>query len=521
MLYRLLISDDEKIVIDAVSFIIDKNFKDILYETARSGREAIEKSDSFKPDIVLMDIRMPGINGIEAIKEIKDRLPNTLFIIVSAYEQFEYAKEAVKIGVIDYILKPINKENLINALKKAVEMINSRREKLENDIENLERYERVLPLIEHNFIYSILLGNEVFFTGTKNKELLSIKSQGGYIMVIELHDKDFNVFDQNLYTYVRDVLKYKCQCLVGPVIINRIVVLICADYKEEYDQRLESFEIAEYIVNRINQYTKVIETSIGIGSYRSMENITLSYGEALNALNYGRMKDINHIMDIKGGSYHIKQFPMEQEKKLMEMCYSGETQGAISCFYEIFRWIYDEYKNLFDEGKNRVLEVMVAVHRSVREEIINTDYYNDYIFDLLSQKDYSELENWCRERIITICSHINKNKEKNINKIIVKAKAYIEKNYSSEITLAEISREICVSPHYFSRLFKEETGENFIEYLTKIRIKKAKELMKTTDLTVKEICYKIGYNDPNYFSRLFKKVEKISPSEYLRNITVE
>ena len=187
-MYRILIADDEKIVLDGIKFIIDKNFKDIEYETARSGREAIEKTDSFKPDIVLMDIRMPGINGIEAIKKIKFRYDNIHFIIISAYEQFEFAKEAVNLGVIDYILKPINKAMLIKALEKAIDTIDKEVNNRRKEIEDIEKYEKIKPFIEYSFIYSIILGNQSFITTKKYREILSLRSDSGYIIVIEFEN---------------------------------------------------------------------------------------------------------------------------------------------------------------------------------------------------------------------------------------------------------------------------------------------------------------------------------------------
>ena len=124
---------------------------------------------------------------------------------------------------------------------------------------------------------------------------------------------------------------------------------------------------------------------------------------------------------------------------------------------------------------------------------------------------------WCRERIVHIIKNISELQKKKINRVIVNAKLFINENFSDEITLEEVSKVVCVSPQYFSRLFKEETSENFIEYLTKVRIDRAKELMKNSNLSIKEICFKIGYADPNYFSHIFKKTEKLTPSEYIKN----
>jgi two-component system, response regulator YesN len=172
-LFKLLIVDDEKIVIDAVTFIIEKEFKEVIEpHSAKSGREAIEKCQNFNPDIVLMDIRMPGINGIEAINEIRKTRLNIVFIIVSAYEQFEYAKEAIRLGVNDYILKPIIKKNLMITLENVIKKLIFDKEKKRIELQNIENYENLIPFIEHGFIYSILIGESYGNKVSKYKELL-------------------------------------------------------------------------------------------------------------------------------------------------------------------------------------------------------------------------------------------------------------------------------------------------------------------------------------------------------------
>ena len=185
-MFKLLVVDDEKIVIDAVTFIIEKEFKEVIESTsAKSGREAIEKCQSFNPDIVLMDIRMPGINGMEAINEIKKTKLNTVFIIVSAYEQFEYAKEAIRLGVNEYILKPIIKKNLVNTLDNIIKVLIIDKEKKRVELENIENYQNLIPFIEHGFIYSILLGESYGSEVVTYKELLGLNEPGGYVMVLE------------------------------------------------------------------------------------------------------------------------------------------------------------------------------------------------------------------------------------------------------------------------------------------------------------------------------------------------
>jgi len=524
-LFKLLIVDDEKIVIEAVTFIINKEFKEVItFESAKSGREAIEKCQSFNPDIVLMDIRMPGINGIEAINEIKKTQLNIVFIIVSAYEQFEYAKEAIGLGVKDYVLKPIIKKNLVSTLENVIKKLTIEKEKRSMELQNIENYQNLIPFIEHGFIYSILLGDNYGNKIDKYKELLGLSEANGYIMILESKAKgrqtNFNEIlelqgEQEYYKLIRDAFKYKCNCLIGPLMINRIVVFIPSNFNEEYSDRVESYEIASYVVNKLKNFNNEFDLNIGIGSNKSVKNISSSYEEALRALHHYKDKGIAHIKDITALIDNITEYPRDQENRLIEMILNIDEKGAFDAFNKIYIWVLENYKDSPKEGKWKLMELMMTIGRMAFNFGIK-DENKSYLFSMNNIDEYLALENWCRERIVYIIKNISELQKKKINRVIIDAKQFIHENFSNEITLEEVSKSVCVSPHYFSRLFKEETSENFIEYLTRVRIQKAKELMKTSNLSIKEICFKIGYADPNYFSHIFKKTEKLTPSEYIK-----
>ena len=525
-MFKLLIVDDEKIVIDAVTFIINKEFKEVItFQSAKSGREAIEKCQNFNPDIVLMDIRMPGINGIEAINEIKKTQLNITFIIVSAYEQFEYAKEAIGLGVKDYILKPIIKKNLVNILENVIKKLIIDKEKRREELQNIENYQNLIPYIEHGFIYSILLGDSYGSKVAKYKELLGLSETGGYIMILETKSNGnlkntegmFELEDeQEYYKLIRDALKCKCKCLIGPLMINRIVAFIPSNLNEEYKDRVKSYDIASYVVNRLKDFNNVLQLNIGIGSYKSVKNISSSYEEALRSLNYYKDKGIAHIKDITVEEDNVTEYPKDAENRLIEMIINIDEKGAFDAFNKIYMWVLKNYKDSTKEGKWKLMELMMSIDKIAFNFGIKDENKN-YLLSMNSVEEYLALENWCRERIIQVIKDINELQEKKINKVIVNAKLFIQENFSNEITLEEVSKYVCVSPHYFSRLFKEETSENFIEYLTKVRIDKAKGFMKTSNLSIKEICFKVGFADPNYFSHIFKKTEKLTPSQYIKN----
>ncbi len=194
-MYRILLADDEGIVLNALEFIIQKNFGGKYeLETAKTGLGAIEAAERFRPDIVFMDIQMPGINGIDAMREIRKFSANAIFVVLTAYDKFDYAKEAISLGVLDYLNKPVNQKVVVEVIERAMREIDIRRERRKNDLQIRERMETVMPIIENGFIYSILL-QERFDEDIENyKNLLGITSQYGYMLAVvfgdrQLHDK--------------------------------------------------------------------------------------------------------------------------------------------------------------------------------------------------------------------------------------------------------------------------------------------------------------------------------------------
>jgi len=196
---KLLIADDEYLVLDSLKMIIRKNMKDIdIVATASTGREAIEKAIELKPDIIFMDIHMPGIDGIEAIRQIKAVNSSILFVIITAYEFFDYAKEAINLGVSEYILKPIEKSKVIDTLNNLCNTIKQNRRLLLKEAELKERINRIIPFIESQFV-----SYQLFTSGTISdiefyEEIFNINLRQGYALTVLLKNFEGKIKEDNL-----------------------------------------------------------------------------------------------------------------------------------------------------------------------------------------------------------------------------------------------------------------------------------------------------------------------------------
>lgn len=511
---RIFVADDEQIVIDSLKFIIEKNIPDAtLVGAARSGREAVERISELKPDIVFMDIRMPGINGIEAIKRIKEHYSDIIFIIISAYEYFDYAKDAIALGVYDYILKPLSKNKIIEVINKAAQTIAKQRSYMAQELELREALNKILPHLESEFVYSHFYGrvddNNIDFY----ESIFGMELKYGYVMIGSVDyvdDVAGSIGKQIFYDCFATELKSIVPCLVGPPMLNSIAAYIPAERdKNGFEIKNESIEIAKRLCARLD-YKVDVGYKIGIGRPYNIENFTISYDEADRAIKMDDEK-ISHFDDQSIAFIKRDMYPFDKEKMLIEMVVAGDGSGAARVFDEIFDWLALNYRGCDDKIADRLKELFIVLRRMA-------SYYagDDAVpmEDTLNYTDVEAIKAAILAWIKTTSKNMASRKDNAINAIIKQVKDFIAQNYYKDITMDDAAREVNMSYHYFSKFFKEQTGQNFVDYLSDIRMQKAKELLNDISRSIKDVCYSVGYNDPNYFSKLFKKYTGQSPSEY-------
>lgn len=528
-MYKIMLADDEGIVIDSLKFIIEKEFKDICeVQYAKTGRSVIELAESFRPDIAVMDIQMPGINGIDAMKEIRRTNNHTVFIVMSAYDKFDYAKEAIKLGVMEYITKPMEKTRIVNALRKAMENIDAERLKRKNELLIKEKLETVVPIIESGLIHNILL-QEHFREDIENyRSILGITRQYAYMIAVVSGDEQqgnhmtnavgSSVRMQKHYQEVRDCLKEHFDCIVGTVMANKLAVLV--PYEKEimdYNERIELIEKARELVRYMRKRTDISFRS-GIGGPKDFLMASESYTEALNAL-VASTGSVAHVDDLPIRCEFAGNYPVKLEKKLFAEIEDGDIDNASATAAAFFDWMTDIGSDLMNM-RLKILEFVLWSEHIAYEKGGMTYQLNsraDYLPQVMEMAEPSAMKTWFLEKVKEACRNVLNKREEKSGSIIEMAKNYIKNNYHKDISLDDVSREVNISPYYFSKLFKETTGENFIEYLTNLRMDKAKELLETTECSMKEICVRTGYSDPNYFSRSFKKNVGVTPTVYKEN----
>ena len=527
-MYRLLMADDEGIVLNSLSMIIEKNFTDQFeIETAKSGRMAIEIAEHFRPDLIFMDIQMPGINGIEAMKEIREMLPNVIFVVLTAYDKFDYAKEAINLGVLDYLNKPYNQKAIVNVVNQALGELNSRRERRRQELKTKERLETVVPIIENGFVSSVIF-QEPFEEDIENyKNLLGLEANYGYMIAVMFGENQQGNYLTNVvgsavktqttyYTKVRDVIKDTFpQAVVGSVNSNKIPVFVpCENITMDYNERIDIIEKSRVAVRTLRSATDIYYR-IGIGSVKKLKNCYESYEEAMKAL-YSTTGSVAHVDDLPITVTYEESYPVDLENEIFEYLEDGDVDACLLSSGKFFDWMYDSYSDDTQSIRLKALEFVLRAESDMYRSgahMYSFESRKNYLSEVMSV-DKDNLKNWYMEKMRNAAESLGNAGKDRTHHLIKRAIEYIESNFDKDISLNEISEELNISSYYFSKLFKDETQEGFVEYITRRRVERAKEMLRDPEKTIKEIGSECGYSDPNYFSRIFKKATGMTPTEY-------
>lgn len=537
-MFSILVVEDEDMIRNKILNNInwkENGFNNVF--SASNGIEALEIVDRTNIDIIITDIQMPEMSGIELIRKIKQRTKRVKVIIITAYAEFEYAKESIKLNVDDFILKPFRSKDLLEIVKKIVEeIIRERSEK--DEIESLRKQLRENKKTLQEKLFHDLLGNSFIgnITNTLNYlGLTELKNDDYFISVVNISNfMDLIQDDDEEQKYICNLTLYNwvASFIVGYNNVegsNIIPDMKCRIINYRVDQIVILFyndidEVTPLLEELIDRGAKDLgfNLTVGIGNkYQNLTDMYISYKEACSAAMlsciYGKgtvyiFNDINYENKL-----YSKQMYILVETKLYENIKIGAFEG-----------IKKDVAGIISQIKNSKLE-LDAVNTIINNIVllscktVNELGYN--IFDIMDNKfslnfsiyeitDLIELEEWLFGFFFRINEYISKNRRSRNELLISRVKDYIDTNYHENISLTGISKIFGISSGYLSSLFCEFNGLNFIDYLSNLRIQKAKVLLKNSDLRIYEIAEKVGYRDAYYFSAAFKKIVGINPTDY-------
>lgn len=523
---KILIADDEQIVVDSIRQILSKE-PDLEVETARTGREAIEKAETFRPELVIMDIKMPGINGLEALAEIRRQDSQAILIVLSAYENFTYAQEAIRLEVSDYLLKPINKPRILETIAKARQQLAESKAVRQDELILREKYKKLLPAIANEFVHNLMNGMMDEARLHEYQELLGIAFDTGFFMAVSCLDDPAIQFKTEIeyeYTFRQKIadmaeeIHHLFPCLIGPIKTNPLLVLVpLIQNPDTVPQPQEYF--SQKIATHFQSKSSPVQIRIGTGNiYTNGPELRRSYQEAILALEHRSPLPINHYHDLP--SQPGPDWEVAIEREFQEL-YEGIKFGNVKKVAASVGSVFLRYSSMKEIDRDRLLfyslEFLVTAYKIARESSRNvgpfSPGYRKTMAIFTENNDLAVIFNEIAKRTIHLTEMVKEGRDTQVKSIIRQAKTIIDQRFQEHLSLEELARLVNTSPFYFSRLFREELGMNYIDYVTSRRLEKAGNLL-AQGLSVKECCFAVGYNDPNYFSRIFRKHYGMTPTEF-------
>ncbi len=535
-MYKILLVDDEILVRDAIRENIDWGKLDCeLIGDCENGKQAVEFVKTHEVDIVLTDILMPYMDGMELSHFLHDNYPDILIVIFSGFGEFEYAKKAIQYNVSEYMLKPVTAMELTKVIENMKEKLDSRKKeqrKMESLTQVSQDYHKNANVIRSKALDCLVKCTRDVQVSLDELERMGITFQAASYRVA--------VFDIDTYSdmYQMDMDKQQESALMAFVLFNvgdeivvqekagvvyqegnnRVCIIFAGNRTKEFSESIH--RICHEIQKKVKEVIG-LETSIGIGSWvRSPHELIYSYRLAAKAIDYRYLLGGNLLFDMEEKKTDNSIFLINDLEILTESIKSGDrklmekTLGQIeteiksalveksyACIYlqQVIRAIGNTCQSLSEEpekiiAQREALLKAVTEQRMFSQAVALVEKYAQEVFDALQELNSS---NGQRQGML--------------------AMDYIQKNYMDPcLSLNSICSYLNISTSYFSTIFKEMTGETFIEVLTRVRMEKAKELLENTTMKNYEIAEKVGFSDPHYFGISFKKITGKTPTEYAR-----
>ena len=453
-LYKIIIVDDEEEIRLGIIKKIDwKSYGFQIIGEAENGQEALEKAEKLQPDIIMTDIRMPFMDGLELGKKLSEVMPSSKIIVFSGCDDFEYAQKAIRLNVIEYVLKPINSVELIEMLKRLKIMLDKEYNEKRN-IEILQQhYIESIPVIREQFLVGAIEGR-VSEDEWKNKLFkLKIDLELPYFVVGIIHldseqldDTEFKENKDLLQISIKKVLEEvmeKCCSFISFLYLDKVIVIGNFNGNEEIKNFINSLDEVCRSFKRIVG----LNISVGVGKmYDSFEKISISYKEAQSALEY-------RVILGNGKAIYIEDMEPDTSIQLH-----------------------------LDENVERLMINTIKIESKEEISKVVNSLFNIYDISILPFNEYIK-----------------------------------ENYMDYDLSVEKMCSNLHVSQTYFSTIFKKETNTSFVNFLTEVRLEEAVRLLNTTDYKTYMIAEKVGYPEANYFSYVFKKKFGISPSKYRKS----
>lgn len=500
-MYSILIVDDERIERRGIKFLLKQIGVDLEIFEASNGKEALDFFNENEVDILFTDIKMPFMDGISLIDEVKKRNIKSKIVIFSGYEEFEYAKFATKMGVLNYILKPVNPKEFEETIVKIIKDIE--KDKEEDRVKNMN-----IDFMREHILFSLVNGSKYDELLNKAKGIIDLDFLKSYnrMFLIEFNTDFFGQTAIDFNSFIHEKINYNFQYLNLNL---KQSLLIFNDIKNDISKLREiGITIHNIIYNTFN-----INCYITIGyKMNDIREISKCFNKMELIMERKFYNKDTYVFSEEDDNENISN---ENDDKLLKLIKQNIEIKDIKSLKRNFNLLCNKYSK--KESMSQIYlkfifsEILKELYNSLRE-ISEDDFKND-IDKLYRSSDFSNAIN-------LINSYIEKLKDSvecsnsSVHKEIESVKKFILENYEKELSVDVLASSVCLAPSYLSYVFKKETGQNISKFIKECRMNKAKDLLENSYEKIVTISYAVGYRNVSYFCQSFREYFGISPQKY-------
>ncbi|MDF2927034.1 MAG: AraC family transcriptional regulator [Paenibacillaceae bacterium] len=533
MKLKMIIADDEYNVREGLKEVVAWDRLGIeVVATAEDGIELLEHCQALKPDIVLTDIRMPELDGLQVADFLRSAGYPVRIIIISGVQDFHYAKKALHLQADGYILKPVGVEELEQTVSEAAESIRSQRRKEEQELKLAQQLKENLPALRERFLAELVTGmvrnqtelaDKLHFFGLMQlaegrivAAVLEIDNYEEAVQRFTEENKQLIMF--SVTNILEEIAQRHRSCVVFSPRENHFVAL----FHSREDNALPHMDAIALMLDSTSTYLKM-SLSAGVGNpVEAIAEVQYSYQEAQTALDYRFFTGHGTIVSI--GDFGERRMQINssrmyaEQNELIHYMKLGKEEEVSRAISSIFEQLGRESNCSISYVQSIAVEMVNQAYRSLHElgeKVENVlPGWPEIMAELYSQHHLTDLIVWLQQLFRTMTRFfLQKNNQKN-SRTIRKIKEIIAQHYMENITMSRLAEEVFMSPNYISQIFRQETGTTVTEYVTKVRMEAAKELLKSPDLKILQVAEMIGYETAAYFSTVFKKYTGMYPQKY-------
>ncbi|MEK8129288.1 response regulator [Paenibacillus filicis] len=539
-MYKLVLVEDEEDVREGIAAEIDWaacGFE--LMDTAENGKDAMDLVERWAPDVVVTDIRMPFMDGMQLAEWIRERYPATRIIILTGFDEFEYAQKAIRLQIDEYVLKPFSAQELINAISKVRTQIDGETERRKDMLTLQEYYRKSLPVLREVFLTSLV---------TRKLPRRQIEEQCAHYQ-LDLSAQAYNVaairidkpeetatgehaFESLRYSKDEELKAFAALNVAGEIVsreqlglifLHNGLLIIVALHEQPASHAVwqRMLAVMEEIRQSMEKYLKITVT-VGIGTTCSeVTELSHAFSDAVLALDYRLILGGNRLIcisDVETRFVEKLRFDELKEQALVRSLKVGTVHEIQQTVDGLFEGTSDARVSVKDY-QVYLMEILTVILKAAKdaqadlEVIFGPDFAP--LAELNGCTELAEAKGWILSLCLRLAQGITSGRQYAYKSLVEQARSYTLEHYQdADLSINKVCNHLHISVGYFSSIFKKEAKVTFGAYLVNIRMEAAKELLRTTDLKAFEIAERVGYMEPNYFSFSFRKAVGISPKEY-------